>query len=109
MPGIGAIVLAAGASERFGAENKLLADIGGEPLVRRVVQGLLRGSIADIIIVTGHERALVETALDTLPVRFVHNENWTSGMASSIVAGVAALPASVDGAYIVPGDMPFLT
>ena len=32
-----------------------------------------------------------------------------SGMASSIVAGVSALPAGVDGAFIVPGDMPFLT
>ena len=109
MPGIGAIVLAAGASQRFGADNKLLASIGGEPLVRRVVQALVRGGIADIVVVTGHERALIEAALDALPVRFAHNENWASGMASSIVTGVSALPAAVDGAFIVPGDMPFLT
>ena len=109
MPGIGAIVLAAGASQRFGADNKLLASIGAEPLVRRVVQALVRGRITDIVIVTGHERALIEAAVDALPVRFAHNENWASGMASSIVASVSALPADVDGAFIVPGDMPFLT
>jgi molybdenum cofactor cytidylyltransferase len=109
MPGIGAIVLAAGASQRFGPDNKLLASIGGEPLVRRVVQALMRGDIPDIVVVTGHERPLVEAALDALPIRFAHNENWASGMASSIVSGVSALPAAIDGAFIVPGDMPFLT
>ena len=109
MPGIGAIVLAAGASQRFGADNKLLASIGGEPLVRRVVQALMRAGIADIVVVTGHERALIEAALDALPIRLVHNENWAQGMASSIVTGVSALPAAIDGAFIVPGDMPFLT
>ena len=109
MPGIGAIVLAAGASQRFGADNKLLASIGGEPLVRRVVHVLIQSGIADIVVVTGHERALVEGAIEALPVRFAHNDNWADGMASSIVAGVSALPAGVDGAFIVPGDMPFLT
>jgi molybdenum cofactor cytidylyltransferase len=109
MPGIGAIVLAAGASQRFGADNKLLASIGGEPLVRRVVQALVQSRIADIVVVTGYERALIEAALDTLPVGFAHNKNWAQGLASSIVTGVTALPASADGTFIVPGDMPFLT
>jgi molybdenum cofactor cytidylyltransferase len=109
MPAIGAIVLAAGTSQRFGADNKLLASIGGEPLVRRVVHVLIQSGIADIVVVTGHERTLIQAALEALPVGFAHNENWATGMASSIVAGVSALPAGVDGAFIVPGDMPFLT
>jgi molybdenum cofactor cytidylyltransferase len=69
----------------------------------------MRGDIADIVVVTGHERALIETALDGIPVRFAHNENWASGMASSIVTGVSSLPAAIDGAFVVPGDMPFLS
>ena len=34
MAEIGAVLLAAGASQRFGADNKLLANIGGKPLIR---------------------------------------------------------------------------
>ena len=67
MPGIGAIVLAAGASQRYGANNKLLASIGGEPLVRRVVHVLIESGIADIVVVTGHERTLIQAALDGAP------------------------------------------
>ena len=40
-PRIAAIVLAAGRSTRMGATNKLLADIGGKPMVRRVVEAAL--------------------------------------------------------------------
>jgi molybdenum cofactor cytidylyltransferase len=109
MPGIGAIVLAAGASQRFGADNKLLASVGAGPLVRRVVQALVRAKLTDIVVVTGNESERIERAIKALPVRYVHNANWEYGMASSIVAGVSALPASADGAFIVPGDMPFLT
>lgn len=109
MPGIGAIVLAAGASQRFGADNKLLASIGGEPLVRRVVHVLIQSGIADIVVVTGHERTLIQAALGALPVGFAHNEDWPQGMASSIATGVSGLPAGIDCAFIVPGDVPFLT
>ena len=40
-PKIAAVVLAAGRSTRMGAANKLLADIGGKPMVRRVVEAAL--------------------------------------------------------------------
>ncbi len=47
MAAIGVILLAAGASQRFGTENKLLVDLGGQPLVRRV--GHL-GNMVDVTI-----------------------------------------------------------
>jgi len=61
------------------------------------------------VVVTGCDRAAIETALAGLPVRFVHNEGWRAGMGSSIAAGVAALGEDVEAAFIVPGDMPRLT
>ncbi len=60
---IAAVVLAAGASQRFGKDNKLLARIDGGTLIERVVNALAIGGATDIVVVTGHDRAGVETAL----------------------------------------------
>jgi molybdenum cofactor cytidylyltransferase len=106
---IAAVVLAAGASRRFGEDNKLLACIDGRPLVDRVVASLATGGVTDIFVVTGHDRAALEAALRGRPVSFVHNASWESGMGSSIAAGLAAIDATAAGAFIVPGDMPLLS
>ena len=107
--GIAAIVLAAGASRRFGEENKLLARVDGRPLVVRVVNALSIGGVTDIVVVTGHDRINVEVALHGRPARIVPNENWQTGMGSSIAAGAAVLDDGVTGAFVVPGDMPLLS
>jgi molybdenum cofactor cytidylyltransferase len=106
--GIAAVLLAAGASRRFGKDNKLLAHIDGRTLLERIVNALAIAGIADIVVVTGHDRAAVEEALRSRPVRFVHNARWESGMGSSIAAGVAALDADAIGSFIVPGDVGLL-
>jgi molybdenum cofactor cytidylyltransferase len=110
MAGLGAILLAAGRSSRFGDANKLLADIDGRPMVRTVAETLLGADcIAEVLVVTGHDAEAVEKSLGALPVRLVFNPNWADGMAGSIARGVAELSADPDGVAIVPGDMPFLT
>jgi molybdenum cofactor cytidylyltransferase len=104
---IGAVLLAAGASQRFGVDNKLLANIGGRPLIRWVA-GEIADSGAEVVVVTGCDHLLIEKALENLPLRFVHNPSWTRGMGSSIAAGVMVLGSQALGTFIVPGDMPFL-
>jgi molybdenum cofactor cytidylyltransferase len=104
-----AVLLAAGASTRFGTANKLVAEIDGRPLVRAVADAVLGAGVAEVVVVTGADAALIERALEGLPVRFVHNAHWQDGMGSSIAAGVAALCDTADAAFIVPGDMPLLT
>jgi molybdenum cofactor cytidylyltransferase len=108
MAEIGAVLLAAGASQRFGPPGKLLADIGGEALVRRVARVLVASGLRDIVAVTGGQQEACREALADLPVRIVFNAQWSSGMGSSIAAGVAELGEGLDGAFIVPADMPFL-
>ena len=108
MAEIGAVLLAAGASQRFGADNKLLANIEGRPLIRWVADEIV-SSGAEAVVVTGCDHLLIEKALDGLELRFAHNPNWIRGMGSSIAAGVMALGSQALGAFIVPGDMPFLT
>jgi molybdenum cofactor cytidylyltransferase len=88
--------------------NKLLADIGGAPLVRRVVAQVAASRAAPVIVVTGHQRAAVARALEGLDVRFVHNEAYGEGIASSVKAGIAAVPEECDGALVCLGDMPLV-
>jgi molybdenum cofactor cytidylyltransferase len=106
---VGAIVLAAGRSTRMGGPNKLLAEIGGRPLVRIVAEQALASRASPVIVVTGHERARVEAALAGLRVRFAHNPDFAAGLSTSLKAGLGALPPSVDGAIVCLGDMPQVT
>ena len=103
---IAALVLAAGRSSRMGGPNKLLAEIGGRPLVRIVTEAALASRARPVIVVTGHQRDRVQAALAGLPVRFVHNPKFADGLGTSLRAGIAALPADADGAIVCLGDMP---
>src|SRR5690242_13877872 len=77
---IAAIVLAAGRSSRMGGPNKLLAEIGGRPLLRMVVEAALASQARSVLVVTGHQRERVETALAGLPVSFVNNPHYAEGL-----------------------------
>jgi molybdenum cofactor cytidylyltransferase len=103
---IAALVLAAGRSSRMGGPNKLLAEIGGRPLVRIAVEQALASRARPVVVVTGHQRDRVEAALAGLPVEFVHNPRFADGLGTSLRAGIAALPARVDGVIVCLGDMP---
>jgi molybdenum cofactor cytidylyltransferase len=100
------VVLAAGRSTRMGAINKLIAEIGGKPLVRIAAEQALASRAAPVIVVTGHQREKVEAALAGLPVRFVHNPDYAEGLGTSLKAGIAAVPEDADGAIVCLGDMP---
>jgi molybdenum cofactor cytidylyltransferase len=106
---IAGVVLAAGRSSRMGGPNKLLAEIGGKPLVRIVVDAVLASRARPVVVVTGHQRDKVEAVLAGLPVKFVHNPHFADGLGTSLKAGIAALgglPAEADGAIVCLGDMP---
>ena len=103
---IAGVVLAAGRSSRMGGPNKLLAEIGGKPLVRIVVDAVLASRARPVVVVTGHQRDKVEAALAGLPVKFAHNPHFADGLGTSLKAGIAALPAEADGAIVCLGDMP---
>jgi molybdenum cofactor cytidylyltransferase len=105
-----ALVLAAGAASRYraagGSEaSKLVAPFQGEPLVRAVVNAALAAELP-VVVVTGHARREVEAALAGLNVSFAHNAEFATGLASSLKAGVAALPPDASGALALLGDMP---
>jgi molybdenum cofactor cytidylyltransferase len=110
MADVAAIVLAAGSAARFraagGVGSKLVAPLAGKPLVRHAVDAALGSRARPIVVVTGSDRDAVAAALAGSAVAFVHNPDFAAGLASSLKAGIAALPADAAGAIILLGDMP---
>ncbi len=107
-PQVAAVVLAAGRGTRMGGPNKLLEEVGGVCVVRRVVEAALASRAQPVLVVTGHEHGRVEAVLAGLPVIFTHNPDFATGMASSVRRGIAAVPPEADGAVILLGDMPLV-
>jgi molybdenum cofactor cytidylyltransferase len=108
---VAAIVLAAGRASRYRAaggaeETKLVADFHGEPLIRWAARAALASRARPVVVVTGHAKAEVETALAGLGLHFTHNPDFASGLASSLRTGLAALPPEAAGAVVLLGDMP---
>lgn len=109
MKPIGAVLLAAGASERFGATDKLLAEIDGMALSARVASRLRQAGVTEVAAVVRDGSGPVARALAPHVTRLVVNSEARRGMGVSIARGVAALAADCAGALIVPGDMPGLS
>jgi molybdenum cofactor cytidylyltransferase len=103
---VAAVILAAGRSTRMGGPNKLLADIGGRPLVRIAAEEALASRARPVIVVTGHQRDKLDAAIAGLKVERVHNPEFADGLSTSLKAGLAAVPGEVDGAVVLLGDMP---
>ncbi|WP_090595585.1 nucleotidyltransferase family protein [Pelagibacterium luteolum] len=101
-----AIVLAAGVSRRFGAEDKLAAPIDGVPMLQRVLDTVTALPLGQIILVFGDVYSKPKTLPGT--VEMVHNRDYRSGMGGSIAAGAAHIDKDLDAAFIVLGDMPFV-
>ena len=106
---VAAVILAAGRSTRMGGPNKLLAELDGKKLVRIAAEQALASKASEVVVVTGHQAELVEKALAGLNVRFVRNPEFAGGLASSVKAGIAAVPDNADGAVICLGDMPLIS
>jgi CTP:molybdopterin cytidylyltransferase MocA len=90
---IAAIVLAAGASTRFGSPKQAVLL---EPILRRVRQS---SELADVVVVLGAYEA--ETS-----ARVVHCPEWERGPGASLRCGLAALGDEVQAAVVVLGDGP---
>lgn len=108
-PRIAALVLAAGRSTRMGGSNKLLCEIDGIPMLLRAVNAACASRCVQTLVVTGNEAARIEAMLAERPVSLAHNPAYADGLASSLRAGLRALPRDLDGVLVLLGDMPHIT
>jgi len=102
---ITAILLAAGSSSRMG-RAKLELDLGGRTVFERSLSALLDSSVDRILVVQPAAGAPGVPATDRVQV--VTNPHAEEGMASSIRAGMAALPEGTRAVLIALADKPLL-
>lgn len=105
---VAAMILAAGASERYG-QPKALLDWHGQPLIARIARAVLASPARPVVVVLGAHAEEIRPALNGLPVHIVVNPNWRDGMSASIRAGLAALPNGARAVLFVMGDQPGIT
>jgi CTP:molybdopterin cytidylyltransferase MocA len=98
---VAGILLAAGAGRRLG-QPKALVDLGGRPLADRGVALLREGGAAPVIVVTG------AAAVNLTGVITVHNPHWSTGMGSSLAAGLATVPDECAAAVVALVDQPLV-
>lgn len=103
-----AIVLAAGASTRFGSPKQLVR-VDGRPLLHAAVSRAVAVAGHSVSVVLGAHAAELAPLLRHTPASIVINREWSEGMASSIRAGVSKLPGSCTGVMLVLADQPAVT
>ncbi|MCA3264098.1 MAG: molybdopterin-binding/glycosyltransferase family 2 protein [Telmatospirillum sp.] len=108
-PRITALVLAAGKSSRMAPANKLFVEIDGRSLIDHAVAAATGSQAAATIVVLGNEAARARAALAGRSATFVENPDYASGLASSLRAGLGAVPADCDGVVVLLADMPGVT
>ncbi len=108
MSRIAGVLLAAGASTRFGQPKQLL-DWDGLPLVARAADAILAAGLDPAVAVLGCAAQEVQAALGDRPLRIAMSWRWEAGLSASLQAGLATLPPDVDGAIFVHCDQPFVS
>jgi molybdenum cofactor cytidylyltransferase len=106
--GLHAIVLAAGASTRFGSAKQLVR-IAGRPLLHTVVARAVDVAGSAVTVVLGARAAELAPLLTHSPATIVINRNWREGLASSIRAGVAQVPSSCSAVLLLLADQAAVT
>lgn len=102
-----AVVLAAGAAERFGT-TKQLAMLDGEPMVRRAAR-LARGCAAErTVLLTGCDTADVAAAAAGECHFLLVNERYRDGIGSSIALAARALAHAADALLLILADQPLV-
>jgi len=106
--GLHAIVLAAGSSSRFGSAKQLVR-VAGRPLLHTAVARAAEVAGTAVMVVLGARAAELTPLLTHSQSSVVINRDWREGMASSIRAGVARLPASCTAVLLMLVDQAAVT
>jgi len=102
-----AVVLAAGASSRFG-RPKALAQLWGRPLLQHVLDALAAAEFSEVVVVLGNDADEIERSLRWRSERRVRNPDPEEGLSSSLRIGLEGLAPATEAALIFLGDQPLV-
>jgi molybdenum cofactor cytidylyltransferase len=111
MKRVSAVVLAAGRSARMG-EAKQLLRVGEQTMLERTIENVRASRVEAAVLVLGFGAESIRRELPAAllkDIRVVINENYASGMASSLREGLAAVNLESDAALIVLADQPLVS
>ena len=97
------VVLAAGASSRFGSAKQLVR-VNGRPLMHTAVSRAVELAGHSVTVVLGARSGELAPLLRHSPASVAVNRDWAEGIASSIRAGISHAPATADGVLIMLAD-----
>jgi len=100
-----AIILAAGKSERMGS-NKLLMPFSDRTIIETVIGNVMQSDVDNMLVVLGAYCNELIPVVNRMKVNHCYNEQWETGMLSSIRCGFQNLPAEADTVLIFLGDQP---
>ncbi len=104
---IGAVILAAGYSSRMGSFKPGL-HIGDKTVIARLITSFQDAGVRDIVVVSGHNREVLQSLIAGFDVTESYNENFPQGMFTSIQAGVKKTDKKLRGFFLIPVDCPLL-
>lgn len=99
---LGVVVLAGGTSVRLGGGDKTALDVGGLPILVRLLSGL---PVVPTVVVAPPPATALPGAL--AHVRWTREDPPGGGPAAGLAAGFAALPGGLDVVVVLAGDQPF--
>lgn len=104
---VAGVVLAAGASRRFGSP-KQLASFAGRPLLEHALLAASGAQLTPLVVVLGFESARILERVDLHSAEPVICELWGDGQAASLIAGIEAI-GEADAALVTLGDQPLIS
>ena len=102
---IGAVLLAAGKSERFGSD-KLLADFGGRPMICCALEAMSALCVARKCVIAGSDN--VAALAERYGFEIIRNSKPELGQSHSICLGVSAM-RDMDAVLLMVSDQPRLS
>ncbi len=105
---LAAIILAAGYSSRMSGFKPLLP-FGDSTVIETAISIFRNAGIADINVVAGHRADELRPLLERAQVRCIVNPEYSSGMYSSVLAGIKALRPGIRGFFLLPVDIPLVS
>tara|TARA_Y100000768_G_scaffold381252_1_gene359633 strand:- start:15 stop:617 length:603 start_codon:yes stop_codon:yes gene_type:complete len=106
---IDCFILAAGMSKRMGNQNKLLKKINNNTILNQTLNNHIESKINNINLILGHQKNIVLEYVDQNKVFIIENNNFKSGMLSSILKIDENISDDTKGVLISLADMPLVT
>jgi putative nucleotidyltransferase with HDIG domain len=102
-----ALIVAAGFSSRMHSFKPLLP-LGDGRAIEKPINTFMQAGIKDIRVVVGHNADKLDPLLKDYGTKVIYNQQYATGMFSSIIAGVSSLEKDVGAFFILPADIPLV-